>query len=72
METNFNIDLKILLSFINLCDKTGIIPDERHIDEFLGSTFSKSLRPLFIKFCFYHWETNNIVSDFKALYYGRE
>jgi hypothetical protein len=49
-----------LEGFIGRCKRLKVVPDEKHIDVYLEQCNSLEMRNIFIKYCFYYWDQNNI------------
>lgn len=58
--------VSLLRRFIKLCDDNNLTPNDKHIKDYLSSRLSLDLVPLFIKFCFYHWENRLQFNDFES------
>lgn len=65
------MDYLLLGKFINEMDDKDIVPDEKHIDDFLMNerpfikTSFKRNRRDFTMFCFYHWENRHFTNIYK-------
>ena len=60
MINEFKTIHNLFKAFIIRCKDNEVIPCERHIESYLSIVKAEKYNTIFIKYCFYYWDSKNV------------
>lgn len=67
MIKEFKTIYDLLMAFILRCKANDVIPCERHIEAYLSIVKAEKYNSIFIKYCFYYWDSKNVEQNLTKL-----
>ena len=67
MNEEFKTLCDFIKAFILRCKANDVIPCERHIEAYLSIVKAEKYNNIFIKYCFYYWDSENVEQNLTKL-----